>query len=107
MYTCYKVIRSFIRGAFDWELIFESESDLRVRHTVRRGPGVRVTAQRSREDELEVRGPDHTENHSDHPAAACTAGRPHTRTQSCAGRVWHFGGERKRLEVNRGKPWQI
>ena len=54
MYTCYKVIRSFIRGAFDWELIFESESDLRVRHTVRRGPGVRVTAQRSREDELEV-----------------------------------------------------
>ena len=54
MYTCYKVIRSFIRGAFDWQLIFESESDLRVRHTVRRGLAVRVTAQRSREDELEV-----------------------------------------------------
>lgn len=53
MYTCYKVIRSFIRGAFDWQLIFESESDLRVRHVVRRGSGVRVMAQRSREDGLE------------------------------------------------------
>lgn len=31
----YRVIRSFIREAFDWQFIFESESDLRVRPTVR------------------------------------------------------------------------
>lgn len=54
MCTCCRVIRSFIRGAFDWQFIFESESDLRVRSTARIGPGASVTAQRSREDGLEV-----------------------------------------------------
>lgn len=31
-----------------------------------------------------------TQNHRDHPAAACTAGRPHTQAQSCVGKVSLF-----------------
>lgn len=54
MYTCYRVIRSFIREAFDWQFIFESQSDRKVGPTARRGPGARAMAQGSREDGLEV-----------------------------------------------------
>jgi hypothetical protein len=53
MYTCCNVIRFFIRGTFDWQFIFELESDVRVRLIVRMGPGARATAQRSREEGLE------------------------------------------------------
>lgn len=37
VYVLCTVIRAFIGGAFDWQFIFESESDVRVRPTVRGG----------------------------------------------------------------------
>lgn len=95
----YRVIRSFIKGTFDWQFIFESESDLRVRSTVRGGQEPERQHREAQRMGWNPTGPDHTENQSDHPAAACTASRPHTQTQSCVGKVLHFKEE--------GKGWKL
>lgn len=66
VHMLYRVIRSFIRGAFDWQFICESESELKVRSTVRGGQEPERQHREAQRMGWNHTGPDHTENQSDH-----------------------------------------